>query len=89
MLLSEVPPGVRATRWRFPVRNRIIAGLADAVVVVESPGAGGSMHTVREALLRDRTVLAVPGPIDSRGVGGHEPAPLGGRRRVHRGGRTS
>lgn len=66
LLVSEAPPGVRATRWRFPVRNRIIAGLSDAVVVVESPGAGGSMHTVREALLRDRTVLAVPGPIDSR-----------------------
>lgn len=65
LLLSEVPPGVGAAPWRFPVRNRVIAALADAVVVVESPGAGGSMHTVREALARDRTVLAVPGPIDS------------------------
>lgn len=65
VLLSEVPPGIGAAPWRFPVRNRIIAALADAVVVVESPGAGGSMHTVREAMARDRTVLAVPGPIDS------------------------
>lgn len=65
VLLSEVPPGVGAAPWRFPVRNRVIAALADAVVVIESPGAGGSMHTVREALARDRAVLAMPGPIDS------------------------
>lgn len=65
-LLSEVPPGVRAEPWRFPVRNRILAALAQVVVVVESAAAGGSMHTVREAISRDRTVLAVPGPIDVR-----------------------
>jgi DNA processing protein len=65
-LLSEVPPGVPAAPWRFPVRNRILAALAQVVVVVESAAAGGSMHTVREALARDRTVLAVPGPVDSR-----------------------
>lgn len=65
VLLSEVPPGVRAAPWRFPVRNRIIAALSDALVVVESAGGGGSMHTVREAMSRQRDVLAVPGPIDS------------------------
>lgn len=65
-LLSEVPPGVPAEPWRFPVRNRILAALAQVVVVVESAAAGGSMHTVREAISRDRTVLAVPGPIDVR-----------------------
>jgi len=65
-LLSEVPPGVGAAPWRFPVRNRILAALAQVVVVVESAAAGGSMHTVREAIARDRTVLAVPGPVDAR-----------------------
>jgi DNA processing protein len=65
VILSEVPPGVRPAPWRFPVRNRILAALAEVVVVVESARAGGSMHTVREALDRDRPVLAVPGPIDS------------------------
>ena len=65
-LLSEVPPGVPAAPWRFPVRNRILAALAQVVVVVESAASGGSMHTVREALTRDRTVLAVPGPVDVR-----------------------
>lgn len=66
VIVSEVPPGVDAARWRFPVRNRIIAALCDALVVVESAGAGGSMHTVREAMDRDVPVFAVPGPIDSR-----------------------
>lgn len=65
LLLSEVPPGTGALPWRFPVRNRIVAALADAIVVVESAPTGGSMHTVREALERDVPVLAVPGPIDS------------------------
>lgn len=64
-VLSEVPPGVPGARWRYPVRNRILAALADVVVVVESSGGGGSMHTVRSALERDRLVMAVPGPVDS------------------------
>ena len=66
VVLSEVPPGVAAHPWRFPVRNRVLAGLAQAVVVVESAAAGGSMLTVAQAQLRDRPVLAVPGPVDSR-----------------------
>lgn len=60
-LLSETPLGLRPLPWRFPARNRIIAGLADALVVVESRSKGGSMVTAAEALLRDCTVLAVPG----------------------------
>jgi DNA processing protein len=63
VLLSEAPLGVRPSAWRFPARNRMIAALADVVVVVESHAAGGSMHTVREALDRDRTVMAVPGSV--------------------------
>lgn len=61
VLLSEVPLGVRPTSWRFPARNRIIAGLADAVVVVESRTVGGSILTAGEALERGVPVLAVPG----------------------------
>lgn len=61
LLLSESPMGSEPQRWRFPARNRIIAGLADAVVVVESRSAGGSMLTAAEAVARDRPVLAVPG----------------------------
>ena len=64
-LLSETPPGVGPARWRFPARNRIIAALADAVVVVESHARGGSLSTVDEAQSRDVPVGAVPGPITS------------------------
>ena len=65
LLLSEAPLGTTPARWRFPARNRLIAALADAVVVVESASTGGALHTVDEALLRDRPVLAVPGPVTS------------------------
>lgn len=63
VLLSEAPLGVRPAAWRFPARNRMIAALADLVVVIESHAVGGSMHTVREALDRDRTVMAAPGSV--------------------------
>ncbi len=65
VLLSEAPLGARPAAWRFPARNRVIAALADVVVVVESHAAGGSLHTVAEAEQRDRPVLAVPGSVRS------------------------
>lgn len=65
-LLGEWPPGVAPNAWRFPARNRLLAALADVVVVVESARAGGSMHTVREAIDRSRPVLAVPGSVRSK-----------------------
>ncbi len=64
-LVSEAPLGTPPERWRFPARNRIIAALADVVVVVESHDRGGSMHTVDAAIDRGRTVGAVPGPVRS------------------------
>jgi DNA processing protein len=63
VLLSEAPLGARPERWRFPARNRIIAALADLVVVVESHRTGGSMHTVDEADRRGIDVMAVPGSV--------------------------
>jgi DNA processing protein len=63
VLLSEAPLGARPERWRFPARNRIIAALADLVVVVESHRRGGSMHTVDEADRRGIDVMAVPGSV--------------------------
>lgn len=65
LLLTEVPLGTPPARWRFPARNRIIAGLSSVVVVVESAVRGGALHTVDEAERRDVPVLAVPGPITS------------------------
>ena len=60
-LISESPPGTSPEAFRFPLRNRILAGISEVVVVVESTEAGGSMITVREAEKRGVTVLAVPG----------------------------
>ena len=64
-LISEYPPGEEPLPWRFPHRNRIIAGLAQAVVVVEASEKSGALITAEFALEEGREVLAVPGPIDS------------------------
>lgn len=63
-LVSEFPLGRRADKTTFPMRNRIIAGLCDGVVIVESPKSGGSMITARFAAEQGRQVFAVPGRID-------------------------
>ena len=66
LLLTEAEPGHRpSARWNFPRRNRIIAALAEIVVVVESTVKGGSMHTVEAAMARGVDVMAVPGPVGS------------------------
>lgn len=61
VLLGEQPFGVQPERGRFPVRNRIIAALADVVVVVEATLSGGSRITADRALDYGRPVLAIPG----------------------------
>jgi DNA processing protein len=63
-VLSEYPPGTPPAAFRFPARNRIIAGLSAAVVVVEAPETGGALITARLALEQGKEVLAVPGDID-------------------------
>ena len=64
-VLSEFPLGRPADRQSFPQRNRIVAGLARAVVVIETDVDGGSMITARFAADLGRTVCAVPGRADS------------------------
>jgi DNA processing protein len=64
-LVSEYPPGTRAEPFRFPARNRIVAGLSQAVVVVEGAAGSGSMITADHALEIGREVFAVPGPVTS------------------------
>ena len=61
MLMSEVGYGVQPRRYAFPVRNRIIAGLAEVVVVVEATLKGGARITAERALEYGRTVMAYPG----------------------------
>ena len=70
VLLSEYPLGAPAASWQFPARNRIIAALADVIVVVESHVTGGAMGTALEADKRGRTVLAVPGPVTASSSAG-------------------
>jgi DNA processing protein len=69
-IVSETPPGTPAQAWRFPSRNRVIAGLVEMVVVVESHAQGGSWHTVDAALRRGVEVGAVPGPVTSSASAG-------------------
>jgi DNA processing protein len=64
-VFSESPAGVPTEKWRFPVRNRLLAMLSDVVVVVESRHRGGSMYTVAAAAERGTPVGAVPGSIRS------------------------
>lgn len=64
-VLSEAPRGSADLGWRFPQRNRIMAGMVDVVVVVECHPNGGSMHTVQAAARRGVPVGAVPGSVRS------------------------
>ena len=62
-VITEYPPGTPPEGWRFPLRNRIISGLSEIVVVVESAVTGGALVTASAALEQGRTVLAVPGDV--------------------------
>lgn len=64
-VISEFPMGARADRQNFPIRNRIVAAMALATLVVESDLKGGSMITARLASEYGRDVFAIPGRIDS------------------------
>lgn len=63
-VLSEFPMGTTPEPWRFPTRNRIIAGMARATVLIETPEGSGALITARNAAEYGREVWAVPGPIE-------------------------
>ena len=65
VLFSEYPPGTPAYGWHFPIRNRILAGLSSATVVVEAPMKSGARITAEAAMEQGRDVFAVPGPVDA------------------------
>ena len=66
IVVSELPPQVRPFRWAFPARNRIMAGLSAATVVVEAADPSGSLITSAFAEQMGRTVAAVPGRATAR-----------------------
>ena len=64
-VVSEYPFGRQPDRQTFPMRNRIVSGLCKGVLVVEAPYNSGTLITVNQALDQNRSVMAVPGRIDS------------------------
>lgn len=81
VLISEYEPSHRAAPWTFPMRNRIMAGLSHAVLVVEGEEDSGTLITARLALEYNRDVLSVPGSIFS-------PTSQGPLRLIQRGARV-
>jgi DNA processing protein len=72
LLISEVPPGTAPARWRFLQRNRLIAAIGQATVVIEAGFKSGSINTAGHANELERPVGAIPGPINStRSAGCH------------------
>jgi DNA processing protein len=65
LIVSEYAPGVEPAPWRFPARNRLVAGLSAATVVVEARERSGALITADLALEEGREVFAVPGEITS------------------------
>lgn len=72
LLISESPPRTHSQKFMFPIRNRLIAGLSQAVIVAEAPQKSGALITAEYAFSENRLVYAPPGDIDSyRHVGCH------------------
>jgi DNA processing protein len=72
-VVSEFALGTTPEPWRFPTRNRIIAGMTRATILVETPRASGALITARDAAQYGRDVWVVPGPVDTgRSRGGHQ-----------------
>lgn len=66
LLLSEYAPYVKPARHHFPMRNRIVSGLAHALIVTEAMKKSGTLITTEFALDEGKDVFVVPGPIDSK-----------------------
>ncbi|MBQ2719431.1 MAG: DNA-processing protein DprA, partial [Clostridia bacterium] len=69
-LVTEFPPGTRPEGRNFPIRNRIISGLASATAVIEADLISGALITARRALQQGRPLYALPGRVDDKGSEG-------------------
>ncbi|MCA9355797.1 DNA-processing protein DprA [Candidatus Kaiserbacteria bacterium] len=77
-LLSEFEPTFKATKWSFPMRNRLIAGISKATLLIEAAEKSGTLITARLATDYNRELLVVPGSIFSKNsVGVHQFMKLG------------
>lgn len=65
LVISETPPFQRAEPWMFPLRNRIISGVSDGVLIIEANKESGSLITAYQALEQGKEVFAIPGKITS------------------------
>jgi len=73
LTISEYPPYASPQKWYFPMRNRIISGLSQAVVVTEAKEKSGTVSTLQHALDNGKDVYCVPGPITSMlSLGNHQ-----------------
>lgn len=64
-VISEYPPGIKAQRHHFPIRNRIISGMCKGILVIEANPSSGALITARSALDQNREVFALPGEADA------------------------
>lgn len=77
-VISEYPPGRRGNVWNFPMRNRIISGLSDGILIIEAKEGSGSLITAETGLEQGREIFVLPGNITS-------PAYAGGNRLIQSG----
>ena len=84
-LLTEYPPLQKPTQGSFPLRNRLIAGLSDAVVIVQAGAGSGTLNTAKHAITQGKDLFVLPGSRDSLSFAGSNQLLLDGAHAVNHG----